>query len=66
MSGRLASITAGLPLTYWLLWVGTLINHLGGFVIPFLTLYLTRQRGLPVSQAGLMVSPFGGDRSRRR
>jgi MFS family permease len=59
MSGRLTSITAGLPRTYWLLWVGTLINRLGGFVVPFLTLYLTQQRGLPVSQAALMVSLFG-------
>jgi MFS family permease len=48
-----------LPPTYWLLWLGTLINRLGGFVIPFLTLYLTSQRGIPVSQAALMVSLFG-------
>jgi MFS family permease len=48
-----------LPPTYWLLWLGTLINRLGGFVIPFLTLYLTGQRGIPVSQAALMVSLFG-------
>lgn len=56
---RLASITEGLPRTYWLLWIGTLINRLGGFVVPFLTLYLTQERGLPVSQAALMVSLFG-------
>lgn len=48
-----------LPRAYWLLWVGTLINRLGGFVIPFLTLYLTDQRGVSVSQAALMVSLFG-------
>jgi len=59
MSGRLASITEGLPRTYWLLWLGTLINRLGGFVVPFLTLYLTQERGLPVSQAALLVSLFG-------
>jgi MFS family permease len=56
---RLTSLTEGLPPTYWLLWLGTLINRLGGFVIPFLTLYLTQQRGIPVSQAALMVSLFG-------
>lgn len=56
---RLASLTAGLPRLYWLLWVGTLINRLGGFVVPFLTLYLTAQRRIPVSQAALMVSLFG-------
>lgn len=55
----LASLTEGLPPTYWLLWSGTLINRLGGFVIPFLTLYLTNQRSISVSQAALMVSLFG-------
>ncbi|MEW6086659.1 MAG: MFS transporter [Chloroflexota bacterium] len=55
----LASLTQGLPPAYWLLWSGTLINRLGGFVIPFLSLYLTNQREIPVSQAALMVSLFG-------
>jgi len=55
----LASLTQGLPPTYWLLWSGTLVNRLGGFVIPFLSLYLTGQRGISVSQAALMVSLFG-------
>jgi MFS family permease len=55
----LASLVEGLPPTYWLIWSGTLINRLGGFVIPFLTLYLTAQREIPVSQAALMVSLFG-------
>ena len=50
----------GLPHTYWFLWGGTIVNRIGGFVIPFLTLYLTGPRGLPVSQAALMVSLFGG------
>ena len=55
----LASLVEGLPPAYWLIWTGTLINRLGGFVIPFLTLYLTAQRDIPVSQAALMVSLFG-------
>jgi MFS family permease len=59
LSKRFKSLTEGLPPTYWLLWTGTLINRLGGFVIPFLTLYLTSQREIPVSQAALMVSLFG-------
>ena len=53
------SLVEGLPPTYWLIWTGTLINRLGGFVIPFLTLYLTAQRDIPVSSAALMVSLFG-------
>jgi MFS family permease len=56
---RLHSLVEGLPRGYWLLWVGTLINRLGGFVVPFLTLYLTGQRGIAVSQAALMVSLLG-------
>jgi len=55
----LSALVEGLPSTYWLIWTGTLINRLGGFVIPFLTLYLTTQRAIPVSQAALMVSLFG-------
>jgi MFS family permease len=55
----LAALIEGLPPTYWLIWTGTLINRLGGFVIPFLTLYLTAQRDIPVSTAALMVSLFG-------
>lgn len=55
----LASLVEGLPPAYWLIWTGTLINRLGGFVIPFLTLYLTTQRAIPVSRAALMVSLFG-------
>ena len=59
LTKRFKSLTAGLPPTYWLIWTGTLINRLGGFVVPFLTLYLTTQREIPVSQAALMVSLFG-------
>jgi len=55
----LTSLVEGLPSTYWLIWTGTLINRLGGFVIPFLTLYLTAQRQIPISQAALVVSLFG-------
>jgi MFS family permease len=55
----LRALIEGLPPTYWLIWMGTLVNRLGGFVIPFLTLYLTAQRDIPVSTAALMVSFFG-------
>lgn len=48
-----------LPRAYWLLFFGTLINRIGGFVVPFLTLYLTNQRDMSISQAGLVVSLFG-------
>lgn len=59
MKNRFKGLTEVLPPIYWLLWSGTLVNRLGGFVIPFLTLYLTSQREIPVSQAALMVSFYG-------
>lgn len=56
---RLQEVRRSLPDTYWLVWVGTLINRLGGFVMPLLTFYLTRERGLSVATAGRIVALFG-------
>jgi MFS family permease len=56
---RLLPDTRGLPRTFWFLWAGTLVNRLGGFVAPFLAIYLTNVRGLPVERAGLIVSLVG-------
>lgn len=42
-----------------MLTVLTLINRMGTMVVPFLTVYLTTQRGFDLSQAGLLVSAFG-------
>src|SRR5436190_11192139 len=47
-----------LPRTAWVLFAGTFINRFGGFVVPFLTLYLTSQ-GYSVTAAGLAVSAYG-------
>lgn len=53
-------VTAGgLPSTYWFLWVGTLVNRLGGFVVPFMAIYLTRERGLTEEQAGFVAALYG-------
>lgn len=49
----------GLPRTFWWLWTSTLVNRLGSFVVTFLTLYLTTQRGFSPAVAGLVVSAFG-------
>ncbi len=49
----------GLPRSFWFLWLGALVNRLGGFVTPFLTLYLTQVRKIPVERAGLIVSLYG-------
>lgn len=50
---------ATLPRTFWLLWAGTLVNRLGSFVVPFLTLYLTEHDGYSPAQAGAAVSLWG-------
>jgi MFS family permease len=54
----LRDLVAGLPRTFWFLWTGLLINRMGGFVYPFLVLYLT-SRGLTVAQAGRIVALYG-------
>jgi MFS family permease len=48
-----------LPRTFWLLWIGLLINRLGAFVIIFLAVYLTGERGFSQSQAGLVIGVYG-------
>ncbi|MFI2607288.1 MDR family MFS transporter [Kitasatospora sp. NPDC018619] len=49
----------GLPREFWWLWVSTLVNKLGAFVVTFLALYLTVDRGYSASYAGLVASLFG-------
>ena len=51
---------APLPPAFWYLWTGTLINRIGGFVVPFLTLFLTGRRGLSVPQATFVIALWGG------
>lgn len=53
------SMAGGLPRAFWTLWAGALVNRIGTFVVPFLALYLTERRGMPVSRAGLVVSLYG-------
>jgi MFS family permease len=49
----------GLPRAYWYVWSGMLVNKLGTFVVPFLALYLTQERGFSVERAGWVVSLYG-------
>ncbi|MGF1430962.1 MDR family MFS transporter [Kitasatospora sp. LaBMicrA B282] len=49
----------GLPAAFWWLWTATLINRLGGFVVTFLSLYLTIDRGYSAAYAGLVAALFG-------
>ncbi|MFD7642342.1 MDR family MFS transporter [Kitasatospora sp. NPDC059795] len=49
----------GLPRQFWWLWTSTLVNRLGGFVVTFLALYLTVERGYSAAYAGLVAGLFG-------
>ncbi|MGE7435634.1 MULTISPECIES: MDR family MFS transporter [Kitasatospora] len=55
----LSNAVGGLPRQFWWLWTSTLVNRLGGFVVTFLALYLTAERGYSASYAGLVASLFG-------
>jgi len=59
LRGRIAEVAAVAPRTYWYVWWGTLVNRLGGFVVPLLTIYLISVRHISVSDAGGIVSVFG-------
>jgi MFS family permease len=48
-----------LPREVWFICLAILVNRAGTMVLPFLTLYLTIDRGLPVSVAGLTLTVYG-------
>ena len=50
---------AGLPRELWVLFAATLVNKAGSMVLPFFVLYLTRDAGLSVQKASLMVLLYG-------
>ena len=49
-----------LPRAVQLLVVGTFINRLGSFVLPFLTLVLHREFKLSETRSGWLVGAYGG------
>ncbi|MEP7009996.1 MAG: MFS transporter [Acidobacteriota bacterium] len=49
----------GLPRPVWLLAISALINRCGTMVLPFATLYLTKELGWTVPEAGLALSFYG-------
>lgn len=50
---------SGLSRPIWLLSLVLLVNRSGAMVIPFLTIYLTTQRGFSLYEAGLVMSCYG-------
>ena len=55
----LSRFTEGLPRSYWFLWIGLLINRAGSFIVPLMTVYLTKQRGLSLIVAGEILALYG-------
>lgn len=49
----------GLPRAFWVLWAGTLINRVGLLVEPFLALYLSSARHLPLTETGAVLAVNG-------
>src|ERR1041384_4190671 len=54
----LRSRLRALPRPVWILFLGTFLNKFGTFVVPFLTLYLTRQ-GYSLASAGMAIGAYG-------
>jgi len=49
---------SALPRGAWILFLGTFLNKFGTFVLPFLTIYMTRL-GYSSAQAGLAIASYG-------
>jgi MFS family permease len=59
LRARLSFDRQELPQAFWFLWLGTVVNRLGGFAVPFLMLYLTAKLGYDAAQAAVVVSTLG-------
>ncbi|ABC84019.1 MDR family MFS transporter [Anaeromyxobacter dehalogenans] len=55
----LRAALGGLPRTFWMVWMGMLVNRLASFVAPFLALFLVRERGFDAAEAGRIVALYG-------
>ena len=51
----------GLSREVWLLAFITFVNRAGSMVVPFLSLYLTKDMGLTKGEVGWIMSSFGAD-----
>lgn len=48
-----------LPSSFWWLWLCTFLNRVGGFVAPFLALYLSADRHFSASVIGMITASYG-------
>ncbi len=53
------STFGGLPGAFWWLWIATLVNRLGGFVLPFFAFYITGPLHRSAVFAGAVAALFG-------
>jgi MFS family permease len=44
---------------FWAVWWGLIINRLASFVVPFLSIYLVRERGFLPAEAGRVLALYG-------
>ena len=57
-SPTLRTSLGALPRATWFLFLGAFLNKFGGFVVPFLAIYLT-SRGYTLTDAALAISAYG-------
>lgn len=50
---------SGLPRPVWLLSAALVVNRAGTMVLPFMSLYLVRERGMSTAQAATILAAFG-------
>jgi MFS family permease len=56
---RVQTVYRGYPSQFWILILGTFIDHLGGALIyPFFTLYITRKFSVGMTEVGLVFGLF--------
>ncbi len=53
------AFVGGLPGAFWWVWTSALVSSLGGFVVPFLAIWLTAERGHSATIAGVVGTVFG-------
>ncbi|MDX1911056.1 MAG: MFS transporter [Saprospiraceae bacterium] len=49
----------GIPRVIWYISIVSLVNRCGAFVISFLSIYMTKQLGFPLKEAGYVMTCFG-------
>src|SRR2546423_8470052 len=59
LRGWVDSRARGLPRAFWTIWWGLVVNRLASFVLPFLSIYLVRDRGFLPAQAGRVLALYG-------